>query len=108
MELSDRSSLFLAATFSSLAPYTRFPFVLLLSQSKTEEVLEARLLELGVSIFKSEKVVGFNSKDDGNVDVLFESGRVISAQYVVGADGVQSTVSLFAYGTATVSHFHDC
>lgn len=98
MELSDRSSPFLAAAFSSLAPYTRFPFVLLLSQSKTEEVLEARLLELGVSIIKSEKVIGFNSKDDGNVDVLFESGRVISTQYVVGADGARSTVSYLPTG----------
>ncbi|KAF9464692.1 hypothetical protein BDZ94DRAFT_1307682 [Collybia nuda] len=92
MEVSDRSSTFLAATFSSLAPYTRFPFVLLLSQSTTEEVLEARLLKLGVSILKSEKVVGLKSKDDGSVQVLFESGKVISTRYVVGADGARSTI----------------
>jgi len=93
MLLSDRSKNFLGVDFSCLAPYTRFPFVLLLPQTVTEEVLEARLRAAAVRIVKAERASGLRVSDDGDLEVSFESGKVIKAHYVIGADGARSSVS---------------
>ncbi|KAF5380826.1 hypothetical protein D9615_003948 [Tricholomella constricta] len=96
MQLSDRTAPFMDAEFASLAPYTKFPFVLLISQSTTEMVLEAQLHEMDVEVLRPEKVVGFQRNDDGEIDVSFESGKVITAQYVLGADGAKSVIRQLA------------
>jgi len=83
--------------FSTLAPYTRYPYVLLISQTMTEKVLEARLKELGITVMRGQKAVGLKSGEGGQLEVTFESGNVITAQYVVGADGAGSVVS-FHFG----------
>jgi 2-polyprenyl-6-methoxyphenol hydroxylase-like FAD-dependent oxidoreductase len=93
MVLSDRSKTFFGIDFSCLAPYTRFPFVLLLPQNVTEEVLEARLQASGIKVVKAEKASGLRVSDDGDLEVSFESGKVIKAHYVVGTDGARSSVS---------------
>ena len=93
LRLSDRTAPFMSTDFSTLAPYTKYPYVLLISQSRTEEVLEARLKELGITVIRGEKAVGLKSAEDGQLDVTFESGNVITARYVVGADGAGSVVS---------------
>lgn len=93
MQVSDRSTPFISADFASLAPYTKFPFVLITSQSTTERVLEAQLNELGVNVIRPEKALGLKSNDDGELVVTFESGKVITSRYVLGADGAKSTVS---------------
>ena len=81
--------------FNGLIGKTRFPFCLLLPQHITEDVLTQKLKDLGVSIFRPYKVSGMreNPKDSRLVDVSFENGQSITAQYVIGADGSQSAVS---------------
>ncbi|KAG6866908.1 hypothetical protein C0991_003823 [Blastosporella zonata] len=96
MQVSDRSTPFMRTEFASLSSYTKFPFVLLISQSTTEQVLEAHLKELGISVTRPEKAIGLKSNDDGDLDVTFESGKVITAQYVLGADGARSVIRQMA------------
>jgi 2-polyprenyl-6-methoxyphenol hydroxylase-like FAD-dependent oxidoreductase len=79
-----------------LSSYTKYSYILLLSQSKTEEVLEEHLKGLGIEVQRPYKVVGMQGDVDeyGNTQVLFESGEVVKAQYVIGADGARSAVSI--------------
>lgn len=95
MNYYDRSdSLLMNVDFDGLIGKTNFPFYLLLPQHITEEVLGAKLKELGIPVFRPYKAVGMreNPKDGVAVDVSFENGQSITAQYVVGADGSQSVV----------------
>ncbi|KAF8077953.1 hypothetical protein FPV67DRAFT_1570587 [Lyophyllum atratum] len=97
MQIGDRNApLLMGAEFSSLAPYTRFPFVLLIPQSITERVLEAHLRELNVEILRPERALGLQQNGQGGLDVSFESGKVITAQYVIGADGAKSVIRQLA------------
>jgi len=66
---------------------TPFPFTLALLQARTEELLEARAGALGATIRRGTRVVGLTG--DG---VELADGEVIAARYVVGCDGVRSTV----------------
>jgi 2-polyprenyl-6-methoxyphenol hydroxylase-like FAD-dependent oxidoreductase len=91
MSVRARKKLLVRANFAGLAPYTKFPYALLISQSETEYVLEQRLKELGISVIRPFKVTGVEGIDTG-VKVVFESGETIKAKYVVGADGARSTV----------------
>ncbi|KAG6818123.1 hypothetical protein H0H87_000028 [Tephrocybe sp. NHM501043] len=92
MQIFDRSGLLMSTEFASLASYTKFPFVLLISQSTTEQVLEAHLKDLGIEVTRPEKAIGLKVNDNGDLDVTFESGKIITAQYVIGADGARSVV----------------
>ena len=95
MNYYDRSdSLLMNVDFDGLVGKTNFPFYLLNPQHITEEVLANKLKELGIPVFRPYKAVGMreNSKDGRAVDVSFENGQSITAQYVVGADGAQSAV----------------
>jgi 2-polyprenyl-6-methoxyphenol hydroxylase-like FAD-dependent oxidoreductase len=75
--------------FSELA--TRFPFVLVTPQYNTERLLARRARELGATILPGVEVTGLRQDEEG-VDVLTASGAPRRAAYVVGADGVRSTV----------------
>jgi 2-polyprenyl-6-methoxyphenol hydroxylase-like FAD-dependent oxidoreductase len=95
MNYYDRSdNLLMSADFDGLIGKTRFPYYLLLPQNITEDTLRRKLKEVGIPLFSSHKVVGMreNPSDAHAVDVSFENGQSITAQYVVGADGHQSTV----------------
>jgi 2-polyprenyl-6-methoxyphenol hydroxylase-like FAD-dependent oxidoreductase len=70
---------------------TRFGMVLIVPQSGTETVLQARADELGVEIVRGAEVVGLTQDDDG-VTVECASGDTMRAAYVVGCDGAHSTV----------------
>ena len=92
----DRTSSFFTLDLSVLEPYTKYPHVLLLPQTITENVLEEHLKGFGIHVLRPYKVVGIKAdvSEFGDTEVLFESGEAIKAQYVVGADGARSTVSL--------------
>ncbi|KAG6849580.1 hypothetical protein H0H93_007283 [Arthromyces matolae] len=96
MQVSDRTSPFMKAEFSSLTSYTKYPFVLIVSQNTTERLLEAHLKELGVDVRRPEKAIGLKSNGSAGLVVTFESGMTVTAQYVLGADGARSVIRQMA------------
>ncbi|MEU4196713.1 NAD(P)/FAD-dependent oxidoreductase [Kribbella sp. NPDC026611] len=70
---------------------TPYPFILMIPQYQTEQVLLARLEELGGSVRRPSTAVGVQQSADG-VEVTLDDGEVIRAQYVVAADGMNSVV----------------
>jgi 2-polyprenyl-6-methoxyphenol hydroxylase-like FAD-dependent oxidoreductase len=96
MRVSDRTSPLLGADFSSLDGYTKYPYVLIVPQTTTEHVLESRLNELGISVVRPEKAVGLKSTESGDLQVTFESGNVVTARYIIGADGAKSVIRQMA------------
>ncbi|MCA1737415.1 MAG: FAD-dependent monooxygenase [Actinobacteria bacterium] len=74
----------------------RFPYMLVLPQEETEEILEARLGEHGVTIERDAEFVDVERHDDRSVvsRVRFSGGREewISSRYLVGCDGAHSAV----------------
>jgi len=74
---------------------SRFPFELAIPQYKTEQLLEDRARALGAEIAYGAEVTGLSQDADGvDLQVRGQSGEVDTrrARYVVGADGVHSTV----------------
>ncbi|MFF2075801.1 FAD-dependent monooxygenase [Kitasatospora sp. NPDC058162] len=67
-------------------------------QHRIEEVLEARALELGVTVLRRCEVTGFTQDPDGvTVDLQGPDGaRQLRTRYLVGADGGRSTVRKLA------------
>ncbi len=74
---------------------SRYAMLLIVPQSGTEQVLEARVDELGVPVIRGAEVVGLTQDDDG-VTVECAGGETIRAKYVVGCDGAHSTVRSLA------------
>jgi len=75
-------------------PESRFPYVLIVSQARTEKVLEARARALGVDIVRGAEVVGLR-QDDSGVEVMVDGPDgtpTERADYVVGCDGAHSAV----------------
>jgi 2-polyprenyl-6-methoxyphenol hydroxylase-like FAD-dependent oxidoreductase len=70
---------------------TRFGMVLIVPQSGTENVLQARAVELGVEIVRGAEVVGLTQEDEA-VSLECASGDAVRTGYVVGCDGAHSTV----------------
>lgn len=72
-----------------------YPYPLLLAQSRTEEILGARLTELGATVERGVELVGF-SQDGGGVTAQLKhaDGRVeaMATPYLVGCDGARSAV----------------
>ncbi|MFE4517231.1 FAD-dependent monooxygenase [Kitasatospora sp. NPDC056783] len=69
---------------------TRHPYVLLVPQLRTEELLAERARELGVRIVRGSAVTGFVQDADG---VTVETGTgPLRARYLVGCDGGGSAV----------------
>jgi 2-polyprenyl-6-methoxyphenol hydroxylase-like FAD-dependent oxidoreductase len=74
---------------------SRFPYVLVTPQYQTERVLEERATLLGADIRYGSEVTGFISHPDAvEVQVREQDGpiRLLRARWLVGADGVHSTV----------------
>lgn len=72
-----------------------YPFVLCVPQSRTEEVLQERLLELAPrALHRGHEVVGCRSLDGRAELTLRADGETytIGARYVVGCDGRRSSV----------------
>ena len=95
MNFYDRNdTLLMQVDFNGLIGKTRFPFYVLLPQNQTEDILNKKLKELGIPVFRSYKLVDMqkNTNNSSLVDVSFENGQSITAAYVVGADGAHSAV----------------
>ncbi|KAJ7861672.1 hypothetical protein B0H14DRAFT_2741568 [Mycena olivaceomarginata] len=93
--LHDGSSYLLSADFSLLSPYTKFPFALVLPQTDTEAVMLEKLNQLGIKVWRPFKVVSLKSSPEAEeqiFEVQCESGDMIQARYVIGADGAHSVV----------------
>ncbi|KAF8907870.1 hypothetical protein CPB84DRAFT_1703930 [Gymnopilus junonius] len=88
------SSMFTMKMTSTLKSHTKFPFLLVLPQNKTENVLEEHLKGLGIEVHRPCRIIGMKGNVDafGNTQVSFQSGEVIRAQYVIGADGARSVI----------------
>jgi 2-polyprenyl-6-methoxyphenol hydroxylase-like FAD-dependent oxidoreductase len=74
---------------------SRFPFLLTTPQYETERVLEARARKLGAAILTGTEATGLRQDATGvAVDAreVDGAGRVWRAAYLVGADGLDSTV----------------
>ena len=69
---------------------SRFPYLLITPQYNVEQVLEKRAAAAGARIVRGAKVTALRQDADG-VDLVVDGGTV-RADYVVGADGVHSTV----------------
>lgn len=73
-----------------------YPFVLVLPQSETEAILEARANQLGVAVERGLELVALNQDADAVHctlrKVVGEGGEQVQASYVVGCDGAHSTV----------------
>jgi 2-polyprenyl-6-methoxyphenol hydroxylase-like FAD-dependent oxidoreductase len=70
---------------------TEHPYTLMLSQADTERLLLERLHELGGSVIRPKTLTGLTQHAD-DVTATFDDGETINAGYVVGADGMHSTV----------------
>jgi 2-polyprenyl-6-methoxyphenol hydroxylase-like FAD-dependent oxidoreductase len=70
---------------------TRYPMILMVPQSGTEDVLEARAKQLGVELVRGAEVVQLRQDGDG-VSLGLANGDAVRARYVVGCDGAHSAV----------------
>ncbi|GAA3256902.1 FAD-dependent oxidoreductase [Nonomuraea helvata] len=85
----DRDRILLTVGFDELP--TDFPYTLLVPQDVTERVLLDRLLAAGGTVHRACEVTGVEQSSTG-VTATTADGRLIRASYVVGADGMHSTV----------------
>jgi 2-polyprenyl-6-methoxyphenol hydroxylase-like FAD-dependent oxidoreductase len=91
--LHDREQTLLYASYDDLD--TPYPFVLLASQQTTEEHLARRLEELGGMVFRGHRFLGLIPDFPGVTATIAGADgvlRAVDARYLVGCDGVYSTV----------------
>jgi 2-polyprenyl-6-methoxyphenol hydroxylase-like FAD-dependent oxidoreductase len=87
--IRDRDKVLVPIRFDDLP--TEFPYALMVSQAVTERVLLDRLTELGGHVRRPLTLVDL-VQDDTGVTATTEDGTEIRARYLVGADGMHSTV----------------
>jgi len=85
----DGSRRLLTLNFDDLP--TPYPFALMVPQSVTEAVLLARLRVLGGDVHRPHEISSVVQDGDG-VKLTTTTGDTVHATYVVGADGMHSTV----------------
>lgn len=72
-----------------------YPFPLLMPQSRTEELLTARLAELGVTIERNVELAGLEQDASGVTATLRHAdghAESVTTQYLAGCDGARSAV----------------
>jgi len=87
--IRDRDRILVPVPFDDLP--TAYPYTLMVSQAVTEAVLLQRLTELGGHVLRPYTVTSLE-QDDTGVTATFSDGGRVRAAYVVGADGMRSTV----------------
>jgi 2-polyprenyl-6-methoxyphenol hydroxylase-like FAD-dependent oxidoreductase len=92
--MRDRDRVLIPIDFSSLP--TSYPYTLTISQADTERVLLERLTRLGGQVLRPRTLTGL-TQDGASVTATFDNGDPITARYVVGADGMHSTVRAQAH-----------
>jgi 2-polyprenyl-6-methoxyphenol hydroxylase-like FAD-dependent oxidoreductase len=73
---------------------TPYPYLLMLPQNTTEEILRDRLDELGAEVERGVELVGF-SQGPGGVDAVLRHGdrsEHVRADWMIAADGAHSSV----------------
>jgi 2-polyprenyl-6-methoxyphenol hydroxylase-like FAD-dependent oxidoreductase len=87
--IRDRDRVLVPIGFERLP--TRYPYTLMVSQAVTEQVLLGRAEALGVSVRRPRSLVSLTQDAEAATAVLDDGSR-LRARYVVGADGMHSTV----------------
>jgi 2-polyprenyl-6-methoxyphenol hydroxylase-like FAD-dependent oxidoreductase len=87
--IRDRDRVLMPIGFEQLP--TRFPYTLMVSQAVTESVLLERLRELGGQVLRPRVLVDVRQDASGATATL-DDGTQLRALYIVGADGMHSTV----------------
>ena len=87
--IRDGGQVLIPVDFSVLP--TDHPYSLMVPQATTERLLLDRLTELGGAVIRPKTLTAVTQDADG-VTATFEDGDVIRARYIVGADGLHSTV----------------
>jgi 2-polyprenyl-6-methoxyphenol hydroxylase-like FAD-dependent oxidoreductase len=87
--IRDRDDLLIAVPFSKLP--TRYPYTLMISQADTEAFLLNRLENLGGKVVRPAPVTEIRQTAECAI-ATFTDGGQIRARYLIGADGMHSTV----------------
>lgn len=87
--IRDHDRVLMPLDFSGLP--TSYPYTLMISQADTERLLLERLEQLGGLVVRPKRLAALRQDTDAAV-ATFDDGDEISARYVVGADGMNSTV----------------
>ena len=87
--IRDRDRVLVPIGFESLP--TRYPYTLMVSQSVTESVLEARLAALGGQVLRPRTLAQL-TQDASGATATLDDGSTLRARYAVGADGMHSRV----------------
>ena len=72
--------------------FTRYPYVLLIEQSATEQLLEEFLSEHKIKVEREAEAIDLETTNDGTVQVTLSTGEIIRAKYLCGCDGARSIV----------------
>ncbi|WP_063057980.1 FAD-dependent oxidoreductase [Nocardia sienata] len=87
--IRDRDQVLIAVPFDGLP--TAYPYTLMISQADTEEFILQRLTALGVPVRRPVEVTTV-VQDTDLVTATLSGGEQIRARYLIGADGMHSTV----------------
>ncbi|SCD83385.1 2-polyprenyl-6-methoxyphenol hydroxylase [Streptomyces sp. BpilaLS-43] len=87
-----------AAQLDLAAMRTEHPYVLGIAQTRVEEILAERAVELGVRILRGHDLTGFHQDGSGvRAEVDSPAGRIpLRSRWLVGCDGGRSTVRKLA------------
>ena len=87
--IRDRDRVLVPIGFTELP--TRYPYTLMVSQAVTESVLLERFAELGGRVLRPRTLVDL-AQDASAATATLDDGTRLRARFVVGADGMHSTV----------------
>jgi 2-polyprenyl-6-methoxyphenol hydroxylase-like FAD-dependent oxidoreductase len=87
--IRDRDRVLVPIGFDQLP--TPYPYTLMVSQAVTEQVLLQRFVELGGTVLRPRALADL-AQDDAGATATLDDGSQLRARYVVGADGMHSTV----------------